>query len=231
MKKADKKTTIYDLAKALGTSPSTVSAALNGTWKSRRISEKKALQIQDAAREQGYYINMQARGLRSAKSGMVGMLVPQHNSRFFASMAQEFDHCAKARNLCPVVIATERETADELKTVETLISFSVDALFTAGATNRMPSVTFASRLRFPISISTCPAQKPLLSLPTTTAEQPGWSRRCTNARQKPAYTAMALFLLAVTPRTTQQVNGSGVFTMPSKTCLPAIARFMPKLPA
>lgn len=63
------------------------------------------------------------------------MLVPQHNSRFFASMAQEFDHCAKARNLCPVVIATERETADELKTVETLISFSVDALFTAGATN------------------------------------------------------------------------------------------------
>ncbi|CCO47558.1 putative transcriptional regulator [Vibrio nigripulchritudo SOn1] len=135
MSRSEKKTTIYDIAKELEISPSTVSSALNGTWKARRISEKKALHIQQVAREKGYYINMQARGLRAAKSGMVGLLIPQHDSRFFASLAQEFDHSAKSRGLCPIVIATERESSDELKTAETLISFSVDALFIAGASN------------------------------------------------------------------------------------------------
>ncbi|GLQ76231.1 LacI family DNA-binding transcriptional regulator [Vibrio penaeicida] len=135
MSKSEKKTTIYDIAKELEISASTVSSALNGTWKARRISEKKAMHIQQFAREKGYYINMQARGLRAAKSGMIGLLIPQHDSRFFASLAQEFDHSAKSRGLCPIVIATERESSDELQTAETLISFSVDALFIAGATD------------------------------------------------------------------------------------------------
>ena len=70
------KTTIYDIARSTGASPSTVSAALSGTWRSRRIKESTALEIQRLAEEQGYTTNMQARGLRKARSGLVGMVLP-----------------------------------------------------------------------------------------------------------------------------------------------------------
>lgn len=66
MKLRNRKVTIYDIAKLSGASPSTVSAALNGTWKSRRIGEKTVAKIQRIAEKNGYSTNMQARGLRQA---------------------------------------------------------------------------------------------------------------------------------------------------------------------
>ncbi|WP_197671959.1 MULTISPECIES: LacI family DNA-binding transcriptional regulator [Halomonas] len=42
---SSKRLTIYDLARLAETSPSTVSAVLNGTWQRRRISKKLASKI------------------------------------------------------------------------------------------------------------------------------------------------------------------------------------------
>lgn len=127
------KTTIYDIAKLSGASASTVSAALNGTWKSRRISEKTAKHIQEIGRAQGYTANLQARGLRKARSGMVGMILPVHDNRFFSSMSQSFEAHARDRGWCPVIASTLRDPAEEIRTVETLVSYAVDSLFIAGA--------------------------------------------------------------------------------------------------
>ena len=55
-----KKTTIYDLAQLTGASPSTVSAALNGSWRERRIKESTVRQIQRIAAREGYRTNLQA---------------------------------------------------------------------------------------------------------------------------------------------------------------------------
>ena len=129
------KTTIYDLAKLSGASASTVSAALNGTWKSRRIGEATALRIQALAAEHGYTANLQARGLRQARSGLVGLILPVHDNRFFASMSQSFEAHARERGWCPVIVSTLRDPAEEIRTVETLISYAVDHLFIAGATD------------------------------------------------------------------------------------------------
>ncbi|MCB1501146.1 MAG: LacI family DNA-binding transcriptional regulator [Bauldia sp.] len=129
------KTTIYDIARSTGASPSTVSAALSGTWRSRRIKESTALEIQRLAEEQGYTTNMQARGLRKARSGLVGMVLPAHFNRFFSSMSQIFESHVRARGMCPVVVSTLRDPAEERRTVETLISYAVDSLFIVGATD------------------------------------------------------------------------------------------------
>jgi LacI family fructose operon transcriptional repressor len=129
------KTTIYDIARATGASPSTVSAALSGTWRSRRIKESTALEIQRLAEEQGYTINRQARGLRKARSGLVGMVLPAHLTRFFSSMSQIFEAHVRARGMCPVVVSTLRDPAEERRTVETLISFAIDSVFIVGATD------------------------------------------------------------------------------------------------
>lgn len=129
------KTTIYDIARSTGASPSTVSAALSGTWRSRRIKESTALEIQRLAEEQGYTTNMQARGLRKARSGLIGMVVPAHFTRFFSSMSQIFEAHVRARGMCPVVVSTLRDPAEERRTVETLISYAIDSLFIVGATD------------------------------------------------------------------------------------------------
>lgn len=130
-----RKATIYDIAKLTGASPSTVSAALSGAWKSRRISEQKVELIRRIAAEQGYSTNMQARGLRQAKSGLVGMIIPVHDNRYFASMSQSFEAFARDRDLVPVIASSMRDAAEERRIVETLISYAVDSIFIAGATD------------------------------------------------------------------------------------------------
>jgi LacI family fructose operon transcriptional repressor len=135
MQRATRKTTIYDLAALTGASASTVSASLSGTWRARRISEDTALRIQRVAAEAGYTINLQARGLRSARSGLIGMILPAHFNRFFSSLSQIFEAHARARGLCPVLVSTLRDPDEERRTVGKLISHAIEALFVVGATN------------------------------------------------------------------------------------------------
>lgn len=130
-----RKATIYDLSVLSGASASTVSAVLNGSWRKRRISEETATKILSLAKAQGYTANLQARGLRSSKSGLIGLLLPVYDNRFFSSMAQTFETQARLRGLSPMVVSGRRDPEEERRTVETLIAYSIDALFIAGATN------------------------------------------------------------------------------------------------
>jgi LacI family transcriptional regulator, fructose operon transcriptional repressor len=130
-----KKTTIYDIANEAQTSASTVAAVLNGTWKKRRIGEETAKAIRKIANQTGYTINMQARGLRRSRSGLIGMIVPMLDNRFFSSLAQAFESHAREQGLSPVVVSTLRDPEKEQATVRALISHNVEALFLAGATD------------------------------------------------------------------------------------------------
>lgn len=130
-----KKATIYDLSLLSGCSASTVSAVLNGTWRKRRIKQSTAELIQELAEKHQYTANLQARGLRSSRSGLVGLLLPVHDNRYFSSMAQTFEAQVRSHGKCPVVVSASRDPQEELATVETLISYSIDELFIAGATD------------------------------------------------------------------------------------------------
>jgi LacI family fructose operon transcriptional repressor len=129
------KPTIHDIARLSEASASTVSAVLSGSWKDRRISEATAKRIRAIAAEQGYSPNLQARGLRRARSGLVGMILPVHDNHFFAEMSQCFEAQARARGLCPVIVSTLRDPDEERRTVETLIAYAIDSVLIAGATD------------------------------------------------------------------------------------------------
>ena len=131
----EKKTTIYDLAQELGASPSTVSAVLNGTWKARRIKEATAEHILKAATESGYSANLQARGLRKSRSGLIGMIIPMHHNRYFGTLSHEFELEARKRGLCPVIVSTLRNPDEERRTVEQLVSYNVESIAITGATD------------------------------------------------------------------------------------------------
>jgi LacI family transcriptional regulator len=85
--------TIYDISKAAGVSPPTVSKALNGIGS---ISEKTKKRIIQAADDMGYERNVAARTLRTNKSGLIGIFNPafyrhyDYTTPFFNTILSSF---------------------------------------------------------------------------------------------------------------------------------------------
>ncbi len=127
--------TIYDLAELAQVSASTVSAVLNGNWRQRRIAESTALKVQGLAQEHRYNVNRQASGLRKSRSGLIGMILPMHDNRYFGRMSEVFERLARERRWYPLVVSTLRDPSLELETVNALISYRIEYLVVAGATD------------------------------------------------------------------------------------------------
>lgn len=127
-----RKVTIYDIAKEIGISPTSVSFVLNGLAKQQRISDETAAKVIGAAHRLGYAVNLKARGLRLSRSGLAGMILPHYRNRFFAGLAEAFETEARAHGLCPVVVSTQRDAAIEASVIGTLLAQQVEFLFLAG---------------------------------------------------------------------------------------------------
>src|SRR6266851_555012 len=127
-----RRSTIYDIATAAEASVSTVSLVLNGNWSRYRIKEDTAQRVLTIANQLGYNVNLKARGLRLSKSGLAGMILPHYRNRFFADLAEAFEVEARKRDLCPIVVSTQRDAEVESKVVSTLLAQRVEFLFIAG---------------------------------------------------------------------------------------------------
>src|SRR4029078_853096 len=94
-----------------------------------------AQRISALAAQHAFTVNRQASGLRTSRSGLIGMIIPLHDNRFFSGMAQAFEKLARQRHLYPIVASPLRATRLELETVRTLISYRVESMLVAGATD------------------------------------------------------------------------------------------------
>jgi len=130
-----KRITIYDIAVLAKTSASTVGSVLNGTWKSRRISKAMAQKVEKIAHEQGYSVNMQASALRRKRSGIIGMILPMYDNRYFSSIAQLFEQEARARDLFPMISCTLRDPELEVEAVRSMLNYRVEQIVCTGATD------------------------------------------------------------------------------------------------
>lgn len=129
-----RKATVNDLSQRSGHSASTVSAVLNGSWRKRRIRAETAEAILNLAAEMNYSVNRQAQGLRTSSSGLVALLLPLYDNRFFSNVAQTFEAHVRAMGLTPIVSSAGRDPTQERATMERLIGYAPDALFICGAT-------------------------------------------------------------------------------------------------
>ncbi len=135
MPEAQKKTTIYDLARLAGTSAGTVSAVINGNWRKRRISEKLAKRVMQLANEHGFALNMQARALSRERSGIIGMIVPMYDNRYFSSIAQGFETRARDAGYFPIVTCTRRDPELEIAAARSMLGYQVEHIICTGATD------------------------------------------------------------------------------------------------
>lgn len=71
----NKRTTIKDIAKAVGVTPAVVSYVLNG--KEFKVSDETLSRVKNAIRELNYIPNLTARSLVKNKSRLIGVIIPQ----------------------------------------------------------------------------------------------------------------------------------------------------------
>ena len=75
---------IIDIARLAGVSTATVSRVIN---KSGPVSEKTEKRVNDIIAEYGYVPSLAARGMRSNRLPMIGMIVPSVKNEYFSDLA------------------------------------------------------------------------------------------------------------------------------------------------
>ena len=90
--KKKKEVTIYDIAKTLNYSPSTISRALNNH---KSIGQKATKEIKATAKKMGYRPNSIAASLRNNKSKTIGIMIARINRPFVASLISGVEDAAR----------------------------------------------------------------------------------------------------------------------------------------
>jgi LacI family transcriptional regulator len=123
--KSNKEVTIYDVAKALNISPSTVSRGLKDHPHIRKETKKKIIAT---AREMGYQQNKFASNLRQKHTNTIGVVVPRLNSYFMATAIAGIEKVT-AKNGYGLIISQSQESwKKEISCVSTLFNSRVDGL-------------------------------------------------------------------------------------------------------
>lgn len=127
----DSRITSVDVARRAGVSQSAVSLVFGGKA-AGRIGIQTQEAILRAARELGYHPNRAARTLRSGRSHLVVLAVPDVSNPYFAAVLRGAEHAARAHGYS-VMLASVRDAHDWQQVVlDALASRSVDGflLFT-----------------------------------------------------------------------------------------------------
>ncbi|MCG8531705.1 MAG: LacI family transcriptional regulator, partial [Desulfovibrionales bacterium] len=109
--------TVKDVAKLAGVSPTTVSAALNGSAPVKEATRKKVL---EAVRQTGYKPNFAARSLRSGQSKLIGMIVPNIENPHFARAARVVEQICFEAGYMTMVYSSDEDTRIEMKIIKML---------------------------------------------------------------------------------------------------------------
>ena len=103
---------MQDIAKAAGVSQSTVSRVLNDTPTSVPIAVETRERVQEVAKRLGYRPNPLARGLRGARTMLLGVIVREITDPFFSMAIEALSTQALARGY-NVVLGSAHSKADE----------------------------------------------------------------------------------------------------------------------
>lgn len=117
--------TIKDLARELGISPSTVSKALKNH---PDISESTRLKVNELARKYKYYPNPIALSLRSAKSKIIGLVIPEIVHHFFSSVISGIEDVAYDAGYNVMIYQSNESFNREVMACENLVSSRVEGI-------------------------------------------------------------------------------------------------------
>ena len=103
--------TIHDVARLAGVSFKTVSNVINDY---PHVSDATRAKVRAAIDELGYQPNLSARSLRSGRSGVIGLAVPELSLAYFAQLADEVIRAAEVRGQIVLIEQTGGDRDKEL---------------------------------------------------------------------------------------------------------------------
>jgi LacI family transcriptional regulator len=117
--------TIIDIARLSGVSKSTVSRVLSGSEKVSPEARKKVDEIVSAS---GYRRNDLARSLRSGRTGMVGLLIPDIANPFWAEVARGAQDAAAEDGVSVLIFNSDWDPEREKRHLRALTQTRVDGV-------------------------------------------------------------------------------------------------------
>lgn len=131
--------TLQSVAEAAGVHRSTAARALDPA-QSHRISREVVLRVQEEARRQGYRRDAIAASLRTGRTRLVGVLLPDLANPVFAPILAGITAELEQAGYLVLVAACGGPPADQLQIVEELIARRIDGLLLATARRQEPVV-------------------------------------------------------------------------------------------
>lgn len=116
--------TIYDIARAAGVNPSTVSRALN---KPGRVNVKTEERIHAAAKALNYRLNPMARALPTGRTNTLGLLLADITNPMFFEVVRGAERAARARGYT-LILAESQESGEREAEAAERVAPSVDGL-------------------------------------------------------------------------------------------------------
>ncbi|GAA4161021.1 LacI family DNA-binding transcriptional regulator [Shinella granuli] len=116
---------LSELARHLGVSIATVSNALSGKG---RLSPDLARRIRDAADTLGYVPSQAGRALRTGRSGVLGLVLPDIGNPLYPEIAQEIERVATGAGYGVLIANSRDEIAAQDKAIFQLIERGVDGI-------------------------------------------------------------------------------------------------------
>jgi LacI family transcriptional regulator len=123
---------LTDVAAAAGVHPGTASRALNPATRDQ-VSPETSRRVVRAAERLGYVPNALAKGLRTARSYIIAMIVPDVTNPLFPPMVRGAERILSDAGYIVVLTDTDNDAASERRQVEQLRARGVDGFIIATA--------------------------------------------------------------------------------------------------
>lgn len=117
--------TMKEIAKKLGVSVSTISRALQDSPELHPDTKKRIVAM---AQEMNYQPNLLAQSLRISRTKILGVIVPEITSHFFASCISGIQDIANTRGYTVMICQSNESLELEKANIKTLVSSQVDGL-------------------------------------------------------------------------------------------------------
>lgn len=116
---------LSELARHLGVSIATASNALSGKG---RLSPELAQRIRDTANQMGYVPSQAGRALRTGRSGVLGLVLPDIGNPLYPEIAQEIERVATGAGYGVLIANSRDDISAQDKAIAQLIERGVDGI-------------------------------------------------------------------------------------------------------
>lgn len=141
-----KKHTMKDVARLAAVSTSTVSAVING---SVPVSPRRKQRVLDAMTALDYHPDAIARSLKTGRSHVIGVVVPDITNAFYPEVIRGIEDTARAAGYGVLLCDSSEDPSNEEKHLSMLFSRRVDGVLLACCAGSTAYATVGNR-RFPI---------------------------------------------------------------------------------